>query len=350
MPIANILIGFVVIILTWICSLIYGHGPKTGDAGVGYAFTLLISLGLLVLLVAIIMLLVGYGGGFDWLLKQSEYRLSYLFIGGGLALWGVIFTVIGSGGSEWSKGMKILLVIISFISMIALLLSLITIVNRDRLPVLQSNLYYAPVFTSIGIGLICLIVSGVTRVIYSFESSSTYIDHTQSKNQDRILEEISQTNVMEGWKDLIPYTQDGYSRRIQKKAVAKITSHPDWQNEIINAIGTPMIRELYSFLLQQEVDAYYFISEHLSSGFKVHAELIRQDIRNCHSHHSLYKGRFYNEIVNALSAAEKFKTVDFQYKEEVSLLRSAFNEPTHFEKPNLEAVRILDKWIQKHGK
>ncbi|MBK8706799.1 MAG: hypothetical protein IPN33_26620 [Saprospiraceae bacterium] len=78
-------------------NLIYGHHNRSGDAGVGYAWALLIALGAFVVCMGIVALSIGVKGGYAWVGPSGAMRTVWVLGGFALSMLGGGFSCYGRG-------------------------------------------------------------------------------------------------------------------------------------------------------------------------------------------------------------------------------------------------------------
>ena len=168
------------------------------------------------------------------------------------------------------------------------------------------------------------------------------------ENHQRILNEIDTCDVMKNMVFILVSTDSNQDRDIRERAVAKVKTHPQWQQELIRLLQTDWAPEAFNFLASNDVDDPLLFGEPVKAGILIQARLIRESIRNSsHSSH-FYPGRFGWEVERAVRTADKFKNQGVDLRPAVQELRAALDEPSEYEKPVFTCIKILDKWLKEN--
>lgn len=175
-------------------------------------------------------------------------------------------------------------------------------------------------------------------------SESEFIDRTHQNH----LNTIDSTDVMKNMVFLLVFTDANHDTDVRDRALAKIKSRVDWQEELARRLETDWAPEVFTFLASNEVDDKALFAEPVQKGAFIQARLIRESIRNCRGTYDLYSSRFAWEAERVLRTLEKFEGMGLDYRPAVQEMRAALDEPTSFEKPKLECKSILDKWLKTH--
>ena len=170
----------------------------------------------------------------------------------------------------------------------------------------------------------------------------------EQRNYQNHLDNIDSTDVMKEIVFILVYTDANQRQDVREKALAKIKSRPDWQEELVRRIQTDWAPEVFTFLASNEVDDKTLFLEAVKQGVLIQARLIRADIRKCRDGYDLYEGRFTWEVERVLRTVDKFEDMGVDYRPAVQEMRNALDERTSFEKPKLVAKGILEKWLKKH--
>jgi hypothetical protein len=147
---------------------------------------------------------------------------------------------------------------------------------------------------------------------------------------------------------ILVFTDSNHDADVRERALAKIKSHPDWQGEIIRILQEDYAPEAFTFLASNDVDDKKRFLEPVRQGVLVQARLIRQSIRRCRGDYDLRTDSFRWEVERMLRTLDKFKGLGVDYKPAVQEVRSALDEPTDFEKPQILAKQQLEKWLVAH--
>ncbi|MBK8706798.1 MAG: hypothetical protein IPN33_26615 [Saprospiraceae bacterium] len=162
------------------------------------------------------------------------------------------------------------------------------------------------------------------------------------------LNHVDTTDVMKDMVFLLVYTDANQKKTLREKALAKIKSRPDWQEELVRRLQNDWAPEAFTFLASNEVEDKAMFAEPIRQGVLIQARLVRENIRQCRDKYDLYEGKFTWEVDRVLRTVDKFQGMGADYRPAVQELRKALDEPVSFEKPKLPAKTILEKWLEKH--
>ena len=146
---------------------------------------------------------------------------------------------------------------------------------------------------------------------------------------------------------LLVYTDKNQSAELRNKALEKIHSRPDWQEELVRRLQNDWAPEVFTFLASNDVSDKAIFAEPLKAGILIQARLIRESIRNCNNEYDLYPGRFTWEVERVLRAVDRFKGNGVDYTTAIKELSNALDEPVRFGKPELKAKKLVDHWLNK---
>jgi len=345
--IGNFFLGIAVLCFLWIAYYAYGSHPRSGDAGVGHAWALLIGVFGFVVCLGIVTILIGVNGGFSWVGSSGTTRLLFVLAGFIISMWGVVFFSMGEGVGGLPKVVGFFVKLLPVLSVLSVLMSAFLLLNvsvRSNLPTL---VWRMPIYIALCIGLIPLGFHMGRRVL---RTASAFVHIPVSRNADiqRRLAEIDSTDLMKDGVFLYSATDANQPKAIRERALAKIKSRPDWQEELTRRLQNDWALEAFTFLASNDVDDKSLFLEPVREGVFIQARLIRENIRQCRDKYDLYEGKFNWEIDRVIRAVDKFDGMGADYRPAMQELRNALDERTSFEKPKLPAKEELDKWLKKH--
>ncbi|MCF8248244.1 MAG: hypothetical protein K9J37_23655 [Saprospiraceae bacterium] len=343
--IGNILLGVTTLIYFGLLSLVYGSHNRSGDAGVGYAFTLVLSNVGFIVCLAIVTAIIGSKGGFSWVGTYGGLpRFVWVSAGFILAMTGIFFFTVQEGlGAlaaivrQIAPGLLPLLVIVGA----AVLL------NDGWRATVPPLIFKLPILVTVGAGAVVLLVLMGAKFTQSAENAKAASEAGSSRHQND-LANIDSIDVMKEIVFLFVYTDANQDPELRERAIASIKSRPDWQEELVRRIQTDWAPEVFTFLASNEVDDKILFPEAVKQGALIQARLIREDIRKCRDGYDLYAGKFSWEVERVLRSVDKFEGMGVDYRPAVQELRAALDERTDFEKPKLAVKDMLDKWLKKH--
>lgn len=335
----NILLGITVFLLLVFTFETFGKSAPGGDAGVGWAWTIIIYYLATFVCLSLVAAIIGAQGGFAWV-SASGSGVRFMWVAGGLltALLGSLFVAFREGPMLAWMGNFLpatihLLLIIGF----GILLN-------------GGAAYRLPLLLAAGIGAVpcglILLASLKTR-------AETYIAAARSMGQPdqndlRMIGEIERHDVSKNISNLLIFTDYNKEKWVREPALAKIKSRPDWQQQLAEGLGQRWAPEVFTFLAGNEVDDKSLFAEPLHAGIRMQAELIREKIGEAYQEHHLYEGQFMWETERVLKTLERFGDNGQDYRPDMQVLREAFNAPCKTRKPDFVCQKYLDKWLKKH--
>lgn len=341
----NILLGVATLIYFGLLSLVYGSHNRSGDAGVGYAFSLVLSNVGFIVCLGIVAAIIGSKGGFSWVGNFGGLpRSVWVSAGFILAMTGIFFFTMQEGMGALAAIVRKLAPGLLPLLVIGAAAVLLNDGWRATVPPLAFKL---PILVAVGAGAVVMLVLMGAKFTQSTENAKTASEAGSSRHQNEIAN-IDSIDVMKEIVFLLVYTDANQDPELRERAVARIKSRPDWQEELVLRLQTDWAPEVFTFLASNEVDNKALFAEPVRQGALIQAKLIRENIRQCRDGHDLYAGKFSWEVERVLRSVDKFEGMGVDYRPAVQELRNALDERTSFEKPKLEVKGMLDKWLKKH--
>jgi hypothetical protein len=341
----NILLGVATLIYLGLLSLVYGSHNRSGDAGVGYAFSLVLSNVGFILCLGILTAIIGSKGGFSWVGNYFGLpRSVWVLAGFILAMTGIFFFNMQEGLGALAAIVRKLAPGLLPLLVIAGAALLLNEGWRASVPPLAFKL---PILMAVGAGAVVLLLLMGAKFTQSAENAKSASEAESSRHQNE-LANIDSIDVMKEIVFLFVYTDANQAPELRERAITRIKSRPDWQEELVRRIQTDWAPEVFTFLASNEVDDKALFAEPVRQGVLIQARLIRENIRQCRDGHDLYAGKFAWELERVLRSVDKFEGMGVDYRPAVQEMRNALDEKTSFEKPKLVAMGILDQWLKKH--
>lgn len=341
--IGNILLCLSLLAAFYLFKMTFLQKMPGGDYGVGYAGLLLFIIAFFWICMAILALLLGYQGAYDWL------SLGRFGSGGMLALcFLVIFLGVTLGMEASFRTSKYLAPVNAVLSPLVLLFTFAVLLNAG----LKANI--SPTFVKGALTLIFAInalvlgsmVFGkfITRVAVVLSRS----DDDLSSFELGIMERIDSTDPSKGIASLFLYAGDNQPRPIREKARMKIKSKPDWQEELIQALERDGVDEAMRFLLSIEVDDKPRFAKGVYQGVLTQAHFVKERYHNCWHPSHVYDGMFGYEVNHCIEIVDKFKDQGVDFRPAMQALRKALDEPNAYGNDQ-KCKKVVDKWLKKHG-
>jgi hypothetical protein len=340
---ANLLLFIALLAAAYLFKLTFLQKMPGGDYGVGYSgmiFLALIGFWVCMILVAGILI---KGGGFAWLPLGR-------FGGSGMLM--LCFLVLLLGSNLGMRGAFRMIPFLAPLNAVAtplvLLLTFAVLLNENlRMSISPALVKWglAAILALNSLVLLTTVFGGfVSRVVGMTQRFGGELDNFQLG----ILAQIDSCDVSKGISSLFIFSGDNQPRQIREKALLKIKSKPDWQEDLYQALESDVVDEAFRFLLSNEVDDKPRFAKGVYQGLLSQARLMREHLRECTHPSNVYDGMFSSEIRRALEVVEKFKDLGVDYKPAVKEMRAALDERIGYGDPNLSDKKVLDKWLAKH--
>ena len=336
----NLLLVIAGIIFLLMCKLLFFTRMPGGDASVGYAWSLILGIAVFSICLIIVTAIIGSNGGFSWV---GGNRTLMVIAGLFLVLLGNGFFMTGESPSDLPFILRKMAIAIPGILPPLLLISAAILLNGKQLSV-PGMVYKLPIYTGIVFGLI---VFGILA-FPTLQRSMLAGKRSGSSDNTRLFEQIDNTDVSKNWIFLMVYTDANHDKVVRERALERIKSRPDWQEEMVKRLQNDWAPEIFTFMASNDVPDKTMFDEALKEGISIQARLIRESIRKCRDKHDLYQGRFTWEVDRVIRTVNKFEGNEVNYRPAMQELRNALDEHTGFTKPKLPAKDMLDKWLKAH--
>jgi hypothetical protein len=351
--IGNIFLGIAAFILFSLVNSFYSKPMPGGDAGVGYAWGIIIlNLGFMICM-GIVALIIGYKGGFEWVSSIKSTRTLYATVAVLAALIFAGLSGLLNGESGHFAAPVRILINVSYLLVPVLMIAISVILLNDSLKAsLPLAVYKWPsVFVAVIslVGLSSLLLAQIASSAKNQVAMITSRERDMDENHLRILGDIDSCNVMTSLGNILVFTGDNQPEKIQNAAVAKIKTNPEWEQELLRILDSDGAPEVFQFLASNPVDHPSLFEEPIRKGILIQARLVRERIRRCSHPSHFYPGMFNWEIERVIRTVDKYQSKEIDYVPTMKELRSAMDEPSEFDKPNLDASKYLDKWIKAHS-
>ena len=351
--IGNIILGIAALILFSLVNSFYNKPMPGGDAGVGYAWGIIILNMGFVICMGIVALIIAYKGGFEWVAATKSTRTFYVTVSviAVLIFAGLSGLLIDESG-HLSTPVRILVNVCYLLVPILMIVISAILLNPSLKDALPTAVYKWP---SIFIAVISLV--GLSSLLLAQIASSakrqvamiTQNANDLNENDLRILAEIDTCDVINSVGSILIFTGDNQPAKIQNAAVAKIKTNPDWEKNLLTYFETDWAPDVFQFLASNDVDHPSLFEEPVRQGVLIQARLVRERIRRCSHPSHFYPGMFDWDIERVIRTVDKFQSKEVDYLPAMKELRAALEEPSDLDKPKFNSASLLDKWIKKHS-
>lgn len=350
--IGNIFLGIAALILFYLVSSFYSRPTPGGDAGVGYAWGIIIlNLGF-VICMGIVALIIGWKGGFEWVAEAKSTRTLFATIS---ILAILIFTGLAGlleGESKHLAGPARFILPMAYILIPILMIGISFILLNDNLRTTVPLAFYKwPSIFVAAISLIGLTSLLLAQFVSTTRNNAAMIEgrlKDEDENHIRILGEIAACNVQTSMGLILVFTGDNQPEKIQNAAVARIKTNPEWEQALLLYMETDYAPEVFQFLASNPVDNPSIFEEPIQKGVLKIASLIRERIRRCSHPSHFYEGMFNWDVERVIRTVDKFQSKEIDYVPVMKELRAAMNEPSDLDKPNFTAASMVDNWIKEN--
>lgn len=340
------------IFLLFASSVIGKDAPRGGDASIGYVWSIVIFNLVFLGCMIVVALSVGSKGGFDWISADKGTRFLLVTIG-------LIAAMVTSALSGFFKGEPgpTAAVIKAFSGFIPLLIPLILIstgailLNDGLRMAVPAQVYKIPLMFVFGIGVLGLSAGVIGWMILSGQNAaqqSASIQADQDRNHQNFLNEIDTCDVTKDMSRILIFTDAHHDPEVRRKAIEKIRSNPQWQQELVRLLENEGPIEAFEFLASNEVDDKALFITPVNSGILSVADWIRKQIRKADQEHHFYPELFSREVERILRTVDKLEDTGAHFRPAVRELRAALDEPNKANKIKLNCITMLDNWIKKH--
>ncbi|HMQ62011.1 MAG TPA: hypothetical protein PKE06_15160 [Flavilitoribacter sp.] len=344
----NLFLIVATLIFFALSPLLFSRKPAPrGDYGVGHAWTMILGNAGFILCLGIVTAIIGWKGGFDWVDQAGGQRFLIVSLGFVLAMTGYFFFSMKEGFGQLPPFLKQLTAYLPGILPVFLLASAAILLNDPLRAAVPAPVYKWPIYFVLATGIppVGMILAARARNVEATVQAAT---ESEQRNHQDHLDRIDSTDANQGIAAILVFTDSNHNKVVRQRALAKVKSRADWQEELIRLLQTGWAPEVFTFLASNEVDDQNLFAEPLEAGIRTQARLIRESIRRCRDKYDLYEGRFIWEVDRVLRTVQKFNGAGVDYRPAVQELRKALDERTHFEKPTLRAIHVLEKWLKKH--
>jgi hypothetical protein len=334
----NLCLAFTALVLLGLLNLAVLQKAPGGDAGVGHAWAIVILCIGLLIGAALTTLAVGLRGGFDRFGSSTGARVLVGLCWFTLTALG--FYLLSDHGSLLPRVVRIACTF----ALPLLVLPWAAVHLNDglarALPAGATTALTLAIVALTSLPLIGTVAGSAARTGASFAQRGE-LDNFQRG----IVQQIESTNAQDGIAMLLVHTPKGRHPEIRERALAKIKSRGDWQEELVRLLKTEAAPEVLGFLSANEVDNPAMFAAAVPEGLLQQAAEIRRRIRNSSHPSHMYAGMLHTEVRLALEVASSYRAKGVDVRAAVQEMRRAFDEPSPYDKPAFAAVELIDRWL-----
>ncbi len=351
--IGNLLLGLAALILFYLVTSFYSKPMPGGDAGVGYAWGIIILNLAFVVCMGIVAMIIGWKGGFEWVSATKSSRTLYVTISvlASLIFAGLAGLFKGESGHLAVPAKYLLPMSYLLIPVLMILISAILLNDNFRTSVPLAVYKWLSVFVAVVsfLGLSSLLLAQVASSAQNQAAMMKSRMNDEDENHVRILADIDSCDVMKSMGSILVFTGDNQPPKIQNAAVAKIKTNPEWEKEMLSYLDTDWAPEVFQFLASNPVDNPSIFEAPVQKGVFIQAKLFRERIRRCSHPSHFYASMFNWDTERVIRTVDKFQSKEIDYVPAMKELRASMDEPSELDKPKFNAATMLDKWIKEHS-
>lgn len=351
------IIGNILLIISFLIFIGLNTGPLAkappgGDAGVGYAWSILMLNGAFFIVMILAAGIIGAKGGFEWVTEKKSSRFWIV----SLCLLAILITTALSTLFRHEHGdvpriLRMFSAFVPWLFPLILIAAGFILLNSSLRTSVPLALYKWPLVIISALSILGCASALIAQIAVSQRNQAAAIREYREQgdsNHQRMLADIDSCDVMKDMVFILVFTGDNQDADIQEKSVAKVRTNPQWEQELIRLLQTDWAPEPFQFLASNAVDHPDLFLEPVKEGVLIQARLIRQSIRNASHPSHFYEGQFTWEVERVLRTVDRFKGKGVDYAPAVRELRAAFDEPSEYEKPKWRAVSEVEKWLKKN--
>ncbi|MBL7827183.1 MAG: hypothetical protein JNJ57_11160 [Saprospiraceae bacterium] len=350
----NIFLVILALLSVLTISQVFGKTPpNSGDAVGGYAMGLILFNVVMLACMLIITGVIAHKGGFQWLTLSPGSR--------NLVVWGGVLAMVATNAMsavfkyEAGPTPALLKVFSAFVPALLPLIWIFTsavLLNEGLRSIIPPITYQAALITGWVIGIL-----GVISTIGGFISQSNSnaqariaeMQADQARYHQDHLKQIDSTDANKSFINIIVFTDFNHDQDVRERALAKIKSNPNWQQDLIKYLDNENAAlEAFTFLASNPVDDQQVMAEPVRRGTFNAAKKIRSRIaKGSHGAH-FYADQFSYEIERILKTIDRFKNTGIDYKPALMELRAALDEPNPAKEVKFQIIPVLDKYIARY--
>lgn len=347
--IGNLCLFLAALVSGTLITSVAGYRPPIGGAGGAEAFPiwiLLLHIALLCSLGIAAFVIVAHGG-FDWI---PLHRLGQYLLLGACVLLAVFTSLMSAFMTNDSGAVPTWIAVLlryGYIFIPIVLVATGFILNNGFLrEAVPAALYQWPLAAVLGLSLITA-GGGIWDGFHQKSAREADLAYENSPNIKAMrLQEIESADINEQMVRILEFARAIYPPEVREKAVAKIKSHPRWQQEIIFLLETEGARFVMPFLAANDVADKKQFAEPVRKGLLSVAADIRHDIQGTLPS-EVPKDLFSEYVGDALRVAEKFGGNGVDYRPAVGEIRAALDEPLGGKQINFDCILVLDAWLKE---
>ncbi|MCC6411823.1 MAG: hypothetical protein IT270_09190 [Saprospiraceae bacterium] len=342
----NLMLGIAALLYSVLLFSLYSRPAPGGDASVGHAYAIVFGNLLLLGCFAAATIAIGMSGGFQWVGGSGGSR--FLKVTLGLLFIVLVLAVSAMGQNEGPSWLRLIFMFGAFVLPAVVILACATLLNeglRENLPT-----HFAQWSLKGTAGLGALMVAGFLLQQTASRLSATFRHLNRDPNElsdfeQGILQNIENCDLQKDMIFLMVHTDRNRNPIVREKAIAKVKTRPDWQEELVRRLDTGWAEDVFTFLASNEVDDKSLFPEAVRKGILQQSTIIRERIRQGGSFRGV---GFDGAVRNVLTTVEKYVGMGVDFRPAIKTLRDALNGPPEAKEATAASKKALDNWLTKH--
>jgi len=342
----NTMLGIAALVYSVLLFSLYSRPAPGGDANVGHAYAMIYGNLFLLACFAAATIAIGLSGGFQWVSGSGGGR--FLKVTLGLLCIVLVLVASAMGQNEGPSGLRLILKFGAFALPALVLLAGAALLNEglhERLPTQFAQWSLKGVA-----GLGALMVAGFLLQQTASRLAATIRHLSRDPNElsdfeQGILQKIDTCDLQKNMIFLMIHTDRNNNPIVREKAIAKVKTRPDWQEELVRRLDTGWAEDVFTFLASNEVDDKTLFPDAVRKGILQQATIIRERIRQGGSFRGL---GFDRSVRKVLTTVEKYEGMGVDFRPAMQTLRDALNGPPEAAAATADCKEDLDKWLAKH--
>ncbi len=326
-------------------------GNDEGATGYLMIIIAILHLGFLFFM-ALATLAIARNGGFDWISERAAVRNLVVWTGLAAAVFTLFFCAVSKLAPDdlprWAQGLLAFGYYFIPITLVAAGFVLLNPAWRAAVPAVVYQWPLAVLFVGslAGAGSFLSIIIASNRQDAAQHEAQMQAVRDESQQAD--LNFIDSCDLKKDFPSLLTYTHRDRDPALRERALARIKSTPDWQQQLVFWLENKGAIEAFTFLADNDVDDPKRLAEPVKTGVLSVADFVRERIGYKNDVSQAYPHEFMSEVTLALEVVQKFEGLGVDYRPAVRALRAAFDAPCPAGKLRFECVLELDAWLKMH--
>jgi hypothetical protein len=353
--IANLILLILVLIYFSVSYQIYFTRLPGGDAGVSWAWNIIYSYLIIIILMVILTWIIGSQGGYDSIGLPSSNKILIACAGSILISLGAGLASIMKGEPSFTPSIihKIIIYISTFLPILFIICSFI-LLHRNWLFVSPTTMKI-PLVGSAIVGLSAILLFVINLFLESIRNQENRIKSTieqEEVNDQRMITEVESANVLSDvdFLQIMVFADDNKDSSVVNKAVAKIKSRPDWQETMVMFLKNDGALEVFNYLASHDPEKKELFPAAVNKGMYSVADYIRNRINEGSQSHHFYPDQYSWEVERALRSADRFKDMGVDFVPAAKAIKEALLQPHQIPRQPFNCIKRVDQWLKKNQK